>query len=78
MGRRILDEARRLAREAGKPEVYTVEVNGKSFVVQVNEGGDIEGLKPVGAAGGATPAAAPDGPACCRNPAAHFVPPADS
>ncbi|MDH1664294.1 sodium-extruding oxaloacetate decarboxylase subunit alpha, partial [Pseudomonas chengduensis] len=28
------------AREAGKPEVYTVEVNGKSFVVQVNEGGD--------------------------------------
>jgi oxaloacetate decarboxylase alpha subunit len=38
------------AREAGKPEVYTVEVNGKSFVVQVNEGGDIEGLKPVGGA----------------------------
>ncbi|MDH0098375.1 sodium-extruding oxaloacetate decarboxylase subunit alpha, partial [Pseudomonas sp. GD04158] len=31
------------AREAGKPEVYTVEVNGKSFVVQVGEGGDIEG-----------------------------------
>ena len=26
------------AREPGKPEVYTVEVNGKSFVVQVNEG----------------------------------------
>jgi oxaloacetate decarboxylase alpha subunit len=47
------------AREAGKPEVYTVEVNGKSFVVQVNEGGDIEGLKPVGgAATGAAPAAA--------------------
>ncbi len=36
-------------REAGKPEVYTVEVNGKSFVVQVNDGGDIEGIKPVGA-----------------------------
>ncbi|WP_372875359.1 sodium-extruding oxaloacetate decarboxylase subunit alpha [Pseudomonas sp.] len=47
------------AREAGKPEVYTVEVNGKSFVVQVNEGGDIEGLKPLGAAAaGAAPAAA--------------------
>ncbi len=29
-------------------EAYTVEVNGKSFVVQVNEGGDIEGLKPIG------------------------------
>ncbi|WP_417776839.1 sodium-extruding oxaloacetate decarboxylase subunit alpha [Stutzerimonas xanthomarina] len=35
------------ARELSVPEVYTVEVNGKSFVVQVNEGGDIEGLKPV-------------------------------
>jgi oxaloacetate decarboxylase alpha subunit len=41
-------------REAGKPEVYTVEVGGKSYVVQVNEGGDIEGLKVVG---GATAAA---------------------
>jgi oxaloacetate decarboxylase (Na+ extruding) subunit alpha len=47
------------AREAGKPEVYTVEVNGKSFVVQVNEGGDIEGLKPVGGTVSAAPAAAP-------------------
>ncbi|MCG4453764.1 sodium-extruding oxaloacetate decarboxylase subunit alpha [Pseudomonas sp. MMS21-TM103] len=47
------------AREAGKPEVYTVEVNGKSFVVQVNEGGNIEGLKPLGgAAAGAAPAVA--------------------
>jgi oxaloacetate decarboxylase alpha subunit len=47
------------AREAGKPEVYTVEVNGKSFVVQVNEGGDIDGIKPLGgAAVGAAPAAA--------------------
>ncbi|EQM76223.1 sodium-extruding oxaloacetate decarboxylase subunit alpha [Pseudomonas stutzeri] len=46
-------------REPGAAEVYTVEVNGKSFVVQVNEGGDIEGLKPVGAAldAVATPAA---------------------
>ncbi|MHA6477820.1 sodium-extruding oxaloacetate decarboxylase subunit alpha [Stutzerimonas sp. KH-1] len=43
-------------REPGKPEVYTVEVNGKSFVVQVNEGGDIEGIKPLGA-GPATGAA---------------------
>jgi oxaloacetate decarboxylase alpha subunit len=47
------------AREAGKPEVYTVEVNGKSFVVQVNEGGDIDGIKPLGgAAAGAAPATA--------------------
>ena len=44
-------------REAGKPEVYTVEVNGKSFVVQVNDGGDIEGIKPLG--GTATASAAP-------------------
>ncbi len=36
------------AREAGKPEVYTVEVNGKSFVVQVSDGGDIEGIKSLG------------------------------
>jgi oxaloacetate decarboxylase alpha subunit len=45
-------------REPGAVEVYTVEVNGKSFVVQVNEGGDIEGLKPVGDTSGAVPAAA--------------------
>ncbi|MFI8744051.1 sodium-extruding oxaloacetate decarboxylase subunit alpha [Pseudomonas sp. NPDC077186] len=45
-------------REAGKPEVYSVEVNGKSFVVQVNEGGDIEGIKPLGGSAAAAPAAA--------------------
>ncbi|WP_339082120.1 sodium-extruding oxaloacetate decarboxylase subunit alpha [Pseudomonas sp. TMP9] len=45
-------------REAGKPEVYTVEVSGKAYVVQVNEGGDIQGLKAVGSA---TSAAAPAG-----------------
>lgn len=44
--------------EAGKPEVYTVEVNGKSFVVQVSDGGDIEGIKPLGAGGGTTSAVA--------------------
>lgn len=38
------------AREPGKPEVYTVDVNGKSFVVQVSDGGDIEGIKPFGGA----------------------------
>lgn len=32
------------------PAVYTVEVNGQSFVVQVNEGGDIEGIKPLAGA----------------------------
>ncbi|MEK0362808.1 sodium-extruding oxaloacetate decarboxylase subunit alpha [Pseudomonas sp. CBC3] len=45
-------------REPGVPEVYTVEVNGKSFVVQVNEGGDIEGLKLIGEAADAAPGAA--------------------
>ncbi|MDI9729038.1 sodium-extruding oxaloacetate decarboxylase subunit alpha [Stutzerimonas stutzeri] len=56
------------AREPGKPEVYTVEVNGKSFVVQVNEGGDIEGIKPLGAdpatsaaSAGSTAVAVPSG-----------------
>ncbi len=48
-----------VAREAGAPEVYTVEVNGKSFVVQVNEGGDIEGIKPVGSSAGVAQATAP-------------------
>ncbi len=54
--------------EPGKPEVYTVEVNGKSFVVQVNEGGDIEGIKQLGADpatsaanAGSTAAAVPSG-----------------
>lgn len=45
----------------GEPEVYTVSVNGKEFVVQVADGGDITGIKPVdgGApAGAATPAPA--------------------
>jgi oxaloacetate decarboxylase alpha subunit len=37
-------------RAPGKPEVYTVDVNGKSFVVQVSDGGDIEGIKPLGSA----------------------------
>ncbi|MOA41246.1 Methylmalonyl-CoA carboxyltransferase 1.3S subunit [compost metagenome] len=45
--------------------MYTVEVSGKSFVVQVNEGGDIEGIKPLGGAAvpaaGAAAAAAPAG-----------------
>jgi oxaloacetate decarboxylase alpha subunit len=48
----------RAPREAGKPEVYTVDVNGKSFVVQVNEGGDIEGIKPLNGAAGQPAAAA--------------------
>jgi len=50
-------------------EIYTVDVNGKSYVVQVNEGGDIEGIKPIAAekttenpapvTGGGEPQAAP-------------------
>lgn len=43
-------------REVGKPEVYTVQVNGQSFVVQVAEGGDIEGIKPLGTPSGSTAA----------------------
>ena len=46
-------------REAGKPEVYTVDVNGKSFVVQVSDGGDIAGIKALnGGAATVQPAAA--------------------
>ncbi|SDU17565.1 sodium-extruding oxaloacetate decarboxylase subunit alpha [Halopseudomonas salegens] len=49
------------AAQPGKQEVYTVTVNGKDFVVQVADGGDITGIKPVGAAaseGGASASAA--------------------
>lgn len=45
-------------REAGKAEVYTVEVNGKSFVVQVNEGGNIDGIKPISESSAAASSAA--------------------
>ncbi|MHA6494612.1 sodium-extruding oxaloacetate decarboxylase subunit alpha [Pseudomonas borbori] len=43
--------------DPGTPEVYTIEVSGKTFVVQVNEGGDITGMKPVGAGSAASSAA---------------------
>ncbi|MDL2200755.1 sodium-extruding oxaloacetate decarboxylase subunit alpha [Halopseudomonas aestusnigri] len=45
------------------PEAYTVSVNGKEYVVQVTEGGDISGIKPLGdaAAPAAATAAAPAG-----------------
>ncbi|CAE6932386.1 Oxaloacetate decarboxylase alpha chain [Pseudomonas marincola] len=50
------------ALEAGKPEVYTVEVSGKSYVVQVNEGGDISGIKSLNSgAADAVPVSAPVG-----------------
>ncbi|OWL86125.1 sodium-extruding oxaloacetate decarboxylase subunit alpha [Halopseudomonas aestusnigri] len=48
------------AKSAG-PEAYTVSVNGKEYVVQVSEGGDISGIKPLGDA--AAPAAATAAPA---------------
>jgi oxaloacetate decarboxylase alpha subunit len=35
------------ARTKGEAEIYTVAVNGQSFVVQVNEGGDLTGIKPL-------------------------------
>mgnify|MGYP003417751210 FL=1 len=47
------------ARAAGQAETYTVAVNGQSYVVQVNEGGDLTGIKPLGgAATTGSPAAA--------------------
>lgn len=50
-----------LLEQATGPQAYTVEVNGKTFVIQVNEGGDIEGLKPIGAATACEPAPVPAG-----------------
>lgn len=45
--------------DTDEPQAYTVEVNGKSFVVQVNEGGDIEGIKPLASTGATQAASAP-------------------
>ncbi len=47
-----------VACNTGKPEVYTVNVNGSEFVVSVAEGGDITGIKPVSASIEATESAA--------------------
>ncbi len=43
---------------AGK-EVYTVAVNGQSYVVEVNEGGDVSGIVPTAASAASAPAPAP-------------------
>ena len=48
-----------VAKEVGKPEVYTVNVNNAEYVVEVNEGGDISGIKAV--------SAAPAGAGCNRS-----------
>ncbi|MBL4833760.1 MAG: sodium-extruding oxaloacetate decarboxylase subunit alpha [Pseudomonas sp.] len=48
-----------VAAKPGESEVYTVTVNGKDFVVQVSDGGDITGIKPVGGDAGAAAAPAP-------------------
>ena len=45
------------SKPAGQEEVYTVNVNGQSYVVQVSEGGDVTALAPVTAQGAAAPAA---------------------
>jgi oxaloacetate decarboxylase (Na+ extruding) subunit alpha len=57
-------EAALPAAKPGEPETYTVTVNGKEFVVQVADGGDITGIKPVGSASAgsaAAPSALPAG-----------------
>ena len=46
---------------AAAPQAYTVAVNGKEYVVQVTEGGDISGIKPIGESAAPAPAAAPAG-----------------
>ena len=51
------------AAKPGEPEVYTVNVNGKEYVVQVADGGDITGIKTVGGSSSApaAPSSAPAG-----------------
>ena len=48
-----------VAAAPGKPEVYTVNVNGAEYVVEVSDGGDVSGIKAVNASAAATPTAAP-------------------
>jgi oxaloacetate decarboxylase alpha subunit len=50
-----------VAAKPGEPEAYTVTVNGKDYVVQVADGGDITGIKPIG--GGDASASASPAPA---------------
>ena len=50
------------AAKPGEPEVYTVNVNGKEYVVQVADGGDITGIKTVGGAGSTAASAAAPAP----------------
>jgi oxaloacetate decarboxylase alpha subunit len=47
------------AKGAAEEDVYTVNVNGQSYVVQVTEGGDVAALAPAGGAAVAAPSAAP-------------------
>lgn len=62
-GQELVAASGKAPAKAGEPEVYTVTVNGKEFVVQVADGGDITGIKPVGDAQtvAPAPAAAPAG-----------------
>ena len=46
-------------RASGQAEAYSVEVNGTSYVVRVNEGGDLTGIKPLAGATHAASHAAP-------------------
>lgn len=47
----------------GGPETYTVEVNGKEYVVAVNEGGEISQIEGKGGSGASAPAASSPAPA---------------
>ncbi|MCL5042494.1 MAG: sodium-extruding oxaloacetate decarboxylase subunit alpha [Gammaproteobacteria bacterium] len=57
-GQEMVAASSKAPAKAGEPEVYTVTVDGKEFVVQVADGGDITGIKPVGESQAAAPATA--------------------
>tara|TARA_Y100000782_G_scaffold82722_1_gene89388 strand:+ start:2140 stop:3921 length:1782 start_codon:yes stop_codon:yes gene_type:complete len=52
------NEAPAASGKSDAPQAYTVAVNGKEYVVQVTEGGDIAGIKPIGDSAAAPAAAA--------------------
>ena len=60
-GAEVTPAAAPVASSAGDSGVYTVTVNGQSYVVQVAEGGDITNVAPTGSTAAPAPVAAPAG-----------------
>jgi len=58
--------------KSGDASVYSVNVNGQSYVVQVSEGGDVSNIKPVSGTAAAAPKT--EGPVPAKNSEPQFAP----